>query len=113
MGEHHDHSIGTTSVLEHPKANISLTFNSRSSQIGCELYIKNDEFIYSKIQSDKEKILADLGDDVEFMDLPGSSAFRIIKTYGCDPFDENKWNEYFEWLNTHAAKFQKTFKKYF
>ncbi len=103
----YDISFGTS------KANISLTFNSRSSQIGCELYIKNDESIYSKIQSDKVKILADLGDDVEFMDLTGSSAFRIIKTYGCDPFDENKWNEYFEWLNTHAAKFQKTFKKYF
>ena len=103
----YDISFGTS------KANISLTFNSRSSQIGCELYIKNDESIYSKIQSDKEKILAELGDDVEFMDLPGSSAFRIIKTYGCDPFDENNWNEYFEWLNTQAAKFQKTFKKYF
>lgn len=103
----YDISFGTS------KAHISLTFNSRSSQIGCELYIKNDESIYSKIQSDKEKIQAELGTDVEFMDLPGSSAFRIIKTYSCDPFEEEKWNEYFDWLNMQAAKFQKTFKKYF
>lgn len=103
----YDISFGTS------KANISLTFNSKHNQIGCELYIKNDEAIYAAIEKDKESIEKSLGDDVQFMDLPESAAFRVIKHYDCDPSNEEKWNEYFHWLNQEAEKFQKTFKKYF
>jgi len=103
----YDISFGTS------KANLALTFNSRSSQIGCELYIKSDEEIFNKILSDRERIQFELGLDIEFQDLPDSMAFRIMKTHECELFDEEKWNQYFEWLDSQAEKFQKTFKKYF
>jgi len=103
----YDISFGTS------KANISLTFNSKQNQIGCELYIKNDEAIYKAIEKDKESIEKSLGDDIQFMDLPESAAFRIIKYHSCSPTDENQWDNYFQWLNEQAEKFQKTFKKYF
>lgn len=103
----YDISFGTS------KANIALTFNSKSSQIGCELYIKKDESIYNRILIDKEIIESELGSDIEFQDLPGSAAFRIIKTYSGNLFNEEKWGEYFEWLDTQAGKFQRTFRKYF
>jgi hypothetical protein len=103
----YDISFGTS------KANISLTFNSRQGQIGCELYIKKDEAIYRKISADEVIIRAALGGDVIFMDLPDSAAFRIVKYYSCDPLDETKWHSYFEWLKEQAEKFQRTFKQYF
>lgn len=103
----YDISFGTS------KANISLTFNSRQGQIGCELYIKKDEAIYRKICTDEVKIKTALGDDIIFMDLPDSAAFRIVKYYSCDPLDETKWHSYFEWLKEQAEKFQRTFKQYF
>ncbi len=103
----YDISFGTS------KANISLTFNSKQNQIGCELYIKNDESIYKAIEKDKDSIEKSLGNDIQFMDLPESAAFRIIKYHSCSPTDENQWDNYFHWLNEQAEKFQKIFKKYF
>ncbi len=103
----YDISFGTS------KANISLTFNSKQNQIGCELYIKNDELIYKAIERNKDIVQKELGNDLQFMDLPESAAFRIVKFRSCDPTDENQWMHCFQWLNEQAEKFQKTFKKYF
>lgn len=103
----YDISFGTS------RANISLTFNSKQNQVGCELYIKNDEAIYRTIEKDKELIEKTLGNDIQFMDLPESAAFRIIKYHSCEPTDESQWENYFHWLNEQAERFQKTFKKYF
>ncbi len=103
----YDISFGTS------KAHISLTFNSKQNQIGCELYIKNDEAKYKKIEKDKAAIENTLGNDIQFMELPESTAFRIIKYHSCIPTDENKWEDYFQWLNEQVEKFQKTFKNYF
>jgi hypothetical protein len=103
----YDISFGTS------KANISLTFNSKQNQIGCELYIKNDEHIYRKILVDQEEIRKNLGNEIIFMDLPESAAFRIVSHFDCNPTHEQSWNNYFEWLISQAQKFQTTFKKYF
>jgi hypothetical protein len=103
----YDISFGTS------KANISLTFNSKQNQIGCELYIKKDENIYKSIEKERDSIEKILGNDIQFMDLPESAAFRIIKYHFCHPTDENQWVANFKWLNEQAEKFQTTFKKYF
>lgn len=103
----YDISFGTS------KATITLTFNSKQNQIGCELYINKDENIYKAIENEKEIIKQILGEDIQFMDLPDSAAFRIIKYYSCNPLDESKWNMYFDWLEKEAEKFRNTFKKYF
>jgi hypothetical protein len=103
----YDISFGTT------KATISLTVNSKQNYVGCELYIKNDESIYNSIVADKDTLEKELGTDINWMDLPESSAFRIIKTYSGNPTDESKWPEYYQWLQQNAEKFLKTFKPYF
>jgi hypothetical protein len=103
----YDISFGTS------KATIALTFNSRHNEIGCGLYINNDEKIYAKIVSDQELIKQSLGEDLNFMDIPDGNAFRIIKTHACLPMNETQWPECFEWIINNAEKFQKTFKKYF
>jgi hypothetical protein len=103
----YDISFGTS------KANIALTFNSRHNEIGCGLYIHNDEKVYTKIVTDKEAIKQIMGDDIQFNEIPDGQAFRIIKLYSCNPTDETKWKDCFEWLLINSEKFQKTFKKYF
>lgn len=103
----YDISIGTS------KANVTFTFNSRQSQVSCELYIKNDEQLYQKIKEDEVDLKGKLGADLQFWELPDSAAFRIIKHYHGDPTDQTKWPEYFEWLIQNGQLFQKTFKKYF
>ena len=100
-------SIGTS------KAELSATVNSKQQQIGIELYIKSDGNIYNTLKADKDKIEQVLGTDIQWMDLPESVAFRILKIYNGNPTDEDKWPEYFQWLKENAEKFQKTFKPYF
>lgn len=95
------------------KAHISFTFNSRANQIGCELYITNDASLYHNIEKDQLEIKKIIGEDLQFMDLPDSAAFRIVRFLSCDPKDESKWKDYSKWLIENAEIFQKTFKKYF
>lgn len=95
------------------KAEISLTFNSKQKQLGCELYIKTDATVYQKLSDQKEKIEAEIGESLNWMDLPDSAAFRIITYHDFDPNDEIKWAVDFNWLKNKAEQFQKTFKKHF
>lgn len=119
-GNKHGINLGKTPRPQHwyeisfgtSKALISLTFNTRQNQVGCGLYIHRDESLYRKIESDLIVIKNELGEDIEFMELPDKAAFRIVKAYKGDPTDENKWPDYFSWLNEQAGKFQKVFKKY-
>lgn len=99
-------SFGTSKAL------ISLTVNTKQNQIGCGIYIHRDEPFYRKLEADASQIKDELGHDLEFMDLPDKTAFRILKVHAGDPTDESKWPEYFAWLYDQAGKFQKTFKRY-
>lgn len=100
----YDISIGSS------KAHISLTFNSKQEQIGCELYIKSDESIYLNLKNNKDSIEKEIGSTLEWMDLPDSVAFRIVITKKCNPLKEDNWPEYFNWLKETTEKFQKVFK---
>ncbi|GAB4038694.1 DUF4268 domain-containing protein [Spirosoma jeollabukense] len=103
----YDISFGTS------KANISLTFNSKQKQIGCELYIHRDSDLYQKLSAEKELIETEIGESLNWMDLPDSTAFRIIINHNFNPNSESDWPVYFHWLKTKSEIFQKTFKKYF
>ncbi|RIV18151.1 DUF4268 domain-containing protein [Fibrisoma montanum] len=102
----YDISIGTTKAL------IALTFNSRQKQLGCELYIRSDGAFYQMLKNDKEKIEAEVGGPLNWMDLPDSTAFRIITYQNFNPTSESGWQSNFEWLKSKAEIFQKTFKRY-
>ncbi|UPL50218.1 DUF4268 domain-containing protein [Hymenobacter sublimis] len=95
------------------KATISLTTNSRERRIGCELYIREDAALYDRLAADRAAIDQALGDQPEWMDLPDSVAFRIVKYHACSPLDETQWPTYFAWLHTQAEIFQRTFRNRF
>ncbi len=94
------------------RAHLSLTFNKRNQYVGCEIYIPHDDEYYQLLKDNKDKIEAELDLKLDWQDLPESTASRIITTYSCEPTDENKWPDYFNWLLSTADKFVKTFRKY-
>ncbi|MBN8702771.1 MAG: DUF4268 domain-containing protein [Bacteroidetes bacterium] len=99
-----DISIGSS------KVNLSLTFNSKQEQVGCELYIRKDANLYERLKAQKEIIEAEIGYSLDWMDLPESAAFRVTLSKKGDPTNEDKWPEYHSWLKLTAEKFQKAFK---
>ncbi len=102
----YDISIGTT------KGHLSLTINTRYDYIACELYIRSDHEFYQKLLNKKEAIESVIDRNLDWMDLEDKSAYRIQSRYQCNPFDEEKWETYFEWLRESVDKFYTTFKPY-
>ncbi len=93
------------------EAHISLTINSQSNQIACEIYISNSKDLFYELEKQKDKIEQELGTKLEWMALEGKKASRIKISSEADINDSEKWNEYFEWLENTASKFQKVFLK--
>lgn len=93
------------------EAHISLTINSQSNQIACEIYIPNSKDLFYELEKQKEKIEQELSMKLEWMALEGKKASRIKISSEADINDSEKWNEYFEWLENTASKFQKVFLK--
>lgn len=94
-------------------AHVSLTINSKDNLFATELYIPNNKELYTKLFDQKEKIENDLGEKLEWMELPEKKASRIkISTPG-DLNEIEEWDHYFEWLIEKAEKFKKIFPKYF
>ena len=88
---------------------ISLTLNSLTKKMSCEVYITEDKDLFKKFENCKDKIEEHLGKDIEWMELPNKKASRIKQSSPFDLSKENKWPEYFEWLLYRAESFQKTF----
>lgn len=93
------------------EAHISLTINSQSNQIACEVYIPNSKDLFYELERQKEKIEQELDMKLEWMALEGKKASRIKISSEADINNSEKWNEYFEWLENTASKFQKVFLK--
>ena len=93
-------------------AHIALTINSREEAYGVELYIPDNKDLYNKLFKQKDAIEIDLGENLEWMELPAKKASRarILKA-GC--FEGEKgWEDEFEWLLDMAEKFHRVFPKY-
>ncbi|MCD6109222.1 DUF4268 domain-containing protein [bacterium] len=93
------------------EAHISLTINSQSNQIACEVYIPNSKDLFYELEKQEDKIEQELDMKLEWMALEGKKASRIKISSEADINDSEKWNEYFEWLENTASKFQKVFLK--
>ena len=92
---------------------ISLTINSRDGLLGVEIYIPDNKELYAHFLNHKPEIEAVLGETLEWMELPNKKASRVKSTAIGDFEDQNKWNDYFEWLMKEAERFQNVFPKFF
>jgi len=99
-------SIGTS------RCHIALTLNTQKAYIGCEIYIRNDKALYDNLYKNKEKIEAEIGVELDWMELPDATASRVILMYKGNPKDRKHWDEYFNWCVNTVEKFSSAFKKY-
>ena len=95
-----------------PDAQISLTLNTQSKTIACEIYISDSKDAYQKFFAKKDEIEQDLGEKLEWMELPEKKASRIKLSEAIDVNDNSKWEKCFGWFKNHAEKFQFVFLKY-
>lgn len=96
-------AIGTS------KCHIALTLNTQKERLGCEIYIRDDFKLYSKLFSNREKIESVIGAKLEWMELPEATASRVLLLYEGDPKKRNRWDEYFEWFCNSVDAFHTAF----
>lgn len=94
------------------KAYVSLVVGIRDNFIRTELYIPNSKETFTELLQQKDSIEKDLGEKLEWQELPGKKASRIKIEREADLNDINKWGECFEWLRQQAELFQRIFGKY-
>jgi len=94
-------------------AHIALTVNKNNNSIGCEIYIPKDadKTIFDKLYTHKDSIEAQIGLPLTWMRLDHRTAARIKTTRKANVLDEEKWDEYYEWLLRTVSEFKKAFSK--
>lgn len=94
------------------KVHISLVVSSRDNFIRCELYIPDSKETFSELFKQKDVIEKEVGENLEWQELPGKMASRIKIEQHADIGSQDEWEKYFEWLRKHAEVFQRVFIKY-
>jgi hypothetical protein len=102
----YDISIGNS------KAYLSLVASPTDDFIRCSLYIPNSKETFVTLFKEKEKIENELGEKLEWQELPESKASRIKIEKSANVADPNEWEKHFEWLRQQANLFQNVFTKY-
>lgn len=93
------------------KAKIALTINSRSSEIGCEVFIRDDKELFHRLFEKRDSIEKSIGAELGWQELPNKKGSRIILTREADIEYEDKHDEYIAWLFEYAEKFYSVFNR--
>ena len=91
---------------------MAFVVDTQSNEIRCELYIPDDKELFRELEEYKSEIANELNCELEWMYLEGKKASRIRTVKNGDITQNEKWNQYFEWLINKAENFQEVFKKY-
>lgn len=102
----------TNISIGHSNLHVALTINTRDKYVATEIYISDNKELYKTLFSHRDEIEAEIGEKLEWMELPEKKASRIKLSLPGDFEDESKWEEYFEWLLRKAEKFKEVFPKY-
>ena len=91
----HPHHWYTIS-FKRAKAHINLSVNTQSNVLTCEIYIPNSKELYNELAKHKDEIEDELGETLEWMELPNKAASRIkiLKTGNIKEPDKRR--EHFE-----------------
>lgn len=92
-------------------SHISLTLNSQSKEMACEIYIPDSKDTFEEFFNNKGEIETFVP-GLKWLELPTKKACRIKRIAKGNLTSENKWPEYFKWMAENALLFQQTFSKY-
>ena len=97
---------------------IQLTIR-RLNQINCDIYIPKSKELLDKLEEQKASIEKELNMKLEWSpadntdnQLRSKIRSRIRKSTKANINNTEKWDEYIQWLENTASKFQKVFPKY-
>lgn len=93
-------------------AHITLTVNSQSEQMACEIYIPDSKQLFSALNEQKDTIESDLSEQLVWEELPEKKASRIKLITKGDLFNQGNWEQYHSWMLENVTKFQKVFGKF-
>ena len=79
--------------------------------MGCELYISHSEakLAYGLLLEQRQQIDGEVGSELDWMELPGKNACRIIEYRDGDIRARGVWPELFEWMLGQLNVFSSTF----
>jgi hypothetical protein len=90
-------------------AHISLTINSQSEQMACEIYIPDSKKLFTCLYNNKDSIESELSEQLVWEELPEKKASRIKLISQGSISNQEQWHNYHSWLLEKVIKFQKVF----
>lgn len=98
-------------AIGHSKISVTLTVNTQSNTIGCEIYIRGDnaKTYFNTLKTDLNKIHEELGYALDWQELPDGKDCRIRLLHPGDIRNKAQWTQYFSWMKENAEKLHKVF----
>ena len=93
-------------------AHITLTVNSQSSQMSCEIYIPDSKKLFSCLYAQKDEIEDELSEQLVWEELPEKKASRIKLISKGELSKQEEWTQYHSWMLEKVTSFQNVFGKY-
>lgn len=94
------------------KSHITLIVDTQNKVIRCEISIPDSKEMYQMFFENKDEIESELGEKLEWLELPDKKASRIVLAKKADVTNENDRENQFQWLMEKAESFSKVFGKY-
>ncbi|MFO7832233.1 MAG: DUF4268 domain-containing protein [Desulfuromonadaceae bacterium] len=66
-----------------------------------------NQFVFEKLEAQKEKIDADFGDSLVWLPLPDRKSCRIQYSNPVDGYDKANWPEMIDWMINHMIRLEK------
>jgi len=93
-------------------AHISLTINTQTNLMGCEIWIPNKKELFFGLRESKEEIEKELDEELEWMELAGKKGSRIKVSKEAEINNPDNWESCIKWLVDEAEKFHEIFGKH-
>ncbi|ODS29894.1 MAG: hypothetical protein SCARUB_05002 [Candidatus Scalindua rubra] len=89
----------------------ALLLRTNKRDIACEvnMHDENAKRMYNYLFADKDDIERNIGNSLEWKELPEGKSSRIILRESMDPSDKSKWDEIFSWYVDTVSRYRKAF----
>ena len=91
--------------------NLTVTRNTRDKYVGAMIWIGNSQNMFNNLFDNKELFESIVGLEVQWNELEDKKASWVKCIYPCDPDDNDRQEEYYQWFIETCEKLQKAFKK--
>jgi hypothetical protein len=92
-------------------AHISASIKTQQNIISVEIYIPNSKELFHALYEMKDEIEKEFGEGLNWMELLGKKASKIVISKEADIDDVEKWEQYFDWLQEQSEKLFNVFSK--